>query len=187
MHVFRNSLGLVIMMLLLCGFIFPLAVTGAGQVLFNEQANGSLVKQDGKVVGSKLIGQQWTDAKYFHGRISAVDYNMDEKAVKENGGPASGGSNFGNTNPKLKERVEQTIDKEGKELPVDAVTASGSGLDPDITVQNANRQAERIAKERNISPDKVKQIIQHHKQTSPMAEPYVNVLKMNIALDQLKA
>lgn len=186
MHVFRNSLGLVIVMFILCGFIFPLVVTGVGQAAFHDQANGSLIKENNKVVGSKLIGQAWTSPKYFHGRISAVDYNMDQKAVEENGGPASGGSNYGNSNKDLKQRVEKTIQQEGKGLSADAVTASGSGLDPDITVKNAEQQVTRIAQARNVSTSKVKAMIHQYEQTSPMADPYVNVLKMNLALDRLK-
>ena len=104
-------------MFVLCGFIFPLTVTALGQVLFPEQANGSLVKQDGKVIGSKLIGQQWTEPKYFHGRISAVNYNMNANEVKESGGP-SGGSNYGNSNPELKKRVQETIKQEGQNFQV---------------------------------------------------------------------
>ena len=91
-----------------------LTVTALGQVLFPEQANGSLVKQDGKVIGSKLIGQQWTEPKYFHGRISAVNYNMNANEVKESGGPASGGSNYGNSNPELKKEFKRLLNKKDK-------------------------------------------------------------------------
>ena len=145
MQTIRKSLGLVLIMFVLCGFIFPLTVTALGQVLFPEQANGSLVKQDGKVIGSKLIGQQWTEPKYFHGRIK----------------------------------------QEGQKLSSDAVTASGSGLDPDITVDNAKQQVKRIAKERNIDASKINHLIDENKQASPMADDYVNVLKLNITLDKL--
>lgn len=185
MQTIRKSLGLVLIMFVLCGFIFPLTVTALGQVLFPEQANGSLVKQDGKVIGSKLIGQQWTEPKYFHGRISAVNYNMNANEVKESGGPASGGSNYGNSNPELKKRVQETIKQEGQKLSSDAVITSGSGLDPDITVDNAKQQVKRIAKERNIDASKINHLIDENKQASPMADDYVNVLKLNITLDKL--
>ncbi|MDU6055377.1 MAG: potassium-transporting ATPase subunit C, partial [Acinetobacter junii] len=106
MATIRKSVGLLIIVFVLCGFIFPLTVTAIGQVIFPHQANGSLIKQDGKVIGSELIGQQWTATKYFHGRISAVNYNMNGQQLKANKGPASGGSNLANSNPLLKQRVE---------------------------------------------------------------------------------
>lgn len=182
----RKSAGLMIVMFVLCGLLFPLTVTAIGQITFPHQANGSLIKQDGKVIGSELIGLQWHSPKYFHGRISAVNYNMDAQQVKDNGGPASGGSNLANSNPQLKQRVEETIHKEGNHLTNDAVSASGSGLDPDITVTNAKAQVKRIAKARGINQVTIERIIQHNKQTSPMTEDYVNVLKMNIELDKVK-
>ncbi|MEJ7209053.1 K(+)-transporting ATPase subunit C [Staphylococcus capitis] len=182
MATIRKSVGLVVVLFVLCGFIFPLTVTAIGQVAFPYQANGSLIKQDGKVIGSELIGQQWNDSKYFHGRISAVNYNMDKKLLKANGGPSSGGSNLANSNPQFKQRVEDSIHKEGHHL----TTASGSGLDPDITVSNANAQAKRIANERGIEEATIQRMIQQYKQSSPMTEDYVNVLKMNIALDKMK-
>ena len=119
--------------------------------------------ENGKVVGSELIGQQWESRKYFHGRISAVNYNMNNQEVNSNGGPASGGSNFGNSNPKLKQRVKEMIQQEGKARSVDAVTASASGLDPDITVKNAEQQAQRIAKARDIDVSKVNHVIVENK------------------------
>ena len=182
----RKSTRLVIVMLILCGLLFPLTVTAVGQIIFPHQANGSLITKHGKVVGSELIGQQWESRKYFHGRISAVNYNMNNQEVNSNGGPASGGSNFGNSNPKLKQRVKEMIQQEGKARSVDAVTASASGLDPDITVKNAEQQAQRIAKARDIDVSKVNHVIVENKKSLPMADDYVNVLKMNIALDKLK-
>ena len=130
-----------------------------------HQANGSLIKQDGKVIGSELIGQQWTATKYFHGRISAVNYNMNGQQLKANKGPASGGSNLANSNPLLKQRVEDIISKEDKRPTVNAVTASGSGLDPDISISNAHAQVKRIAEARNIKASTVEQIIQQYKQS----------------------
>ncbi|MEQ6028533.1 potassium-transporting ATPase subunit KdpC [Staphylococcus saccharolyticus] len=186
MQMIRKSFGLVFIMFILCGYIYPLVVTAAGQVIFSHQSNGSLVKQDGKVIGSKLIGQQWTSPKYFHGRPSAVNYNMNEQQVLYNDGPTSGGSNFANSNPALKQRVKDMIQHDGKHLTNDAVTASGSGLDPDITIENAKQQVARIAKARGIKKSEISHIIQQHEQFSPMTQDYVNVLKMNIALDHLK-
>ena len=186
MATIRKSVGLVVVLFVLCGFIFPLTVTAIGQVAFPHQANGSLIKYGGKVIGSELIGQQWHDSKYFHGRTSAVNYNMDKKLLKENGGPLSGGSNLANSNPQFKQRVDDEIHKEGHQLTADAVTASGSGLDPDITVSNANAQVKRIANERGLEEASIKRTIQQHKQSSPMTEDYVNVLKLNIALDKMK-
>lgn len=186
MATIRKSVGLLIIVFVLCGFIFPLTVTAIGQVIFPHQANGSLIKQDGKVIGSELIGQQWTATKYFHGRISAVNYNMNGQQLKANKGPASGGSNLANSNPLLKQRVEDIISKEDKRPTVNAVTASGSGLDPDISISNAHAQVKRIAEARNIKASTVEQIIQQYKQSSPMIEDYVNVLKMNLALDKVK-
>lgn len=186
MATIRKSVGLLIIVFVLCGFIFPLTVTAIGQVIFPHQANGSLIKQDGKVIGSELIGQQWTATKYFHGRISAVNYNMNGQQLKANKGPASGGSNLANSNPLLKQRVEDIISKEDKRPTVNAVTASGSGLDPDISISNAHAQVKRIAEARNIKASTVEQIIQQYKQSSPMTEDSVNVLKMNLALDKVK-
>lgn len=186
MATIRKSVGLLIIVFVLCGFIFPLTVTAIGQVIFPHQANGSLIKQDGKVIGSELIGQQWTATKYFHGRISAVNYNMNGQQLKANKGPASGGSNLANSNPLLKQRVEDIISKEDKRPTVNAVTASGSGLDPDISISNAHAQVKRIAEARNIKASTVEQIIQQYKQSSPMTEDYVNVLKMKLALDKVK-
>ncbi|MDU7187936.1 MAG: K(+)-transporting ATPase subunit C, partial [Klebsiella sp.] len=167
MATIRKSVGLLIIVFVLCGFIFPLTVTAIGQVIFPHQANGSLIKQDGKVIGSELIGQQWTATKYFHGRISAVNYNMNGQQLKANKGPASGGSNLANSNPLLKQRVEDIISKEDKRPTVNAVTASGSGLDPDISISNAHAQVKRIAEARNIKASTVEQIIQQYKQSSP--------------------
>lgn len=111
---------------------------------------------------------------------------MNGQQLKANKGPASGGSNLANSNPLLKQRVEDIISKEDKRPTVNAVTASGSGLDPDISISNAHAQVKRIAEARNIKASTVEQIIQQYKQSSPMTEDYVNVLKMNLALDKVK-
>ncbi|MFO3688697.1 K(+)-transporting ATPase subunit C [Staphylococcus felis] len=177
----NTSLRFVFVTMILCGLIFPLTVTAVGQLFLNSQANGSLVKVDGQVVGSKLIGQKWTQPEYFHGRQSSVDYNM--SSTEE--GVASGSHNYANSHPDLKKRVNQTIRDEGGHLTNDAVTESGSGLDPHITVLNAKRQVDRIAKERHISPQRINQLIQDHTTHHGLVDDYVNVLELNIALDQM--
>lgn len=182
MKLIRNSLSLVIISMVLCGFIFPMVVLGLGQLCFHDQANGSLVKADGKVVGSKLIGQQWRGDRYFHGRESSVKYNMDPKLVQENG-IASGSDNFSNDNPQLKQRVEKAIEKDGKDQTMDAVTASGSGLDPDITVTNARYQIKRVSKARHLKQGELKNLIDKHTHQGAYTGDYVNVLELNMALD----
>jgi K+-transporting ATPase ATPase C chain len=164
--------------------LYPLIVTGIAQVAFNHQANGSLIEKDGKVVGSRLIGQPFSDPKYFWGRPSATSpmpYN----------GAASSGSNQGPTNPALKEAVEGRIKALGGPTPVpsDLVTASGSGLDPHISPAAAQYQAARIAKVRNLSEEKLRQLVRQHtagRQLGILGEPRVNVLELNLALDAAK-
>ena len=172
----------------LCGVVYPLAVTGVAQVLFRDKADGSLVTVHGKVVGSSLIGQQFSDPGYFHPRPSAAGAGYDAFA--------SSGSNLGPTNPDLLSSVEdreQAYRQEnglavGQEVPVDAVTASASGLDPDISVANANLQAARVATARGLSLGQVMKLVREH--TTPrewgfLGEPGVNVLELNLALDRL--
>jgi K+-transporting ATPase ATPase C chain len=194
----RPAIVMVIAFTILTGLVYPLAMTGIAQVLFPRQANGSLVERDGKVVGSTLIGQVFADAKYFHGRPSATtdtDPNDPTKTV-----PApynaqnSGGSNLGPTSKALVDRVKQEADKlkaeNAKPIPVDLVTASGSGLDPDITPAAALFQVSRIAKARNVAESTVADLVNQHTKTRTLGvlgEPRVNVLELNLALDQLAA
>lgn len=172
----------------LLGLLYPLAVTGIAQVLFPSQANGSLIYKDGKSVGSKLIGQPFDDPKYFWSRPSAtgtVPYN----------GAASCGSNLGPTNPTLLKAVQDRVDAlhkadpDNKEpVPVDLVTASGSGLDPHISPAAAQYQLKRVAKVRGISEQTAAELIQKHTQgrfLGLIGEPGVNVLELNLALDAL--
>jgi K+-transporting ATPase ATPase C chain len=179
---FRMTLFLTV----LTGLIYPAVVTGLSQVLFRHQANGSLIAQNGKVIGSELIGQNFTMPKYFHPRPSAAGSNGYDPT-------ASAGSNLGPTNQKLFDRVKAAAEQFRKEnptytglIPADALTASGSGLDPDISVANAEAQADRVAKARNASRD---QILAMVSQTTKgrglgfLGEPSVNVLKLNLALD----
>ena len=176
----------VVVFTVLTGLVYPLVVTGIGQVLFHDKANGSLVKVDGVVVGSSLLGQQFTAPNYFHPRPSAAGTGYD--------GLASSSSNLGPTNPDFLATVEDRVaayrDENGlaagQAVPVDAVTASGSGLDPDISVANAKLQAGRVAEARGLTVDQVLALISEHttdRQWGFLGEPGVNVLKLNLALD----
>ncbi|MGA7393894.1 MAG: K(+)-transporting ATPase subunit C [Terrimicrobiaceae bacterium] len=176
---------------ILCG-IFPLIIFGAGQLFFPRQANGSLIEsRDRRIIGSELLGQNFAGAKYFHPRPSAAGANGYDAA-------SSSGSNLGPTSQKLIEAVKQRVETYRAEngltadalVPGDAVTASGSGLDPHISVQNAALQAPRVAKERSLSLDAVKAEIAKAtdgRSLGILGEPGVNVLKLNIALDNLAA
>jgi K+-transporting ATPase ATPase C chain len=185
------------------GLIYPLAVTGVGQLLFHDKANGSIIERDGHPVGSKQIGQAFTKPEYFHPRPSSAGDGYD--------GSASSGSNLGPTNPKLLkgqqddpatkdvdesfEGIEQRVAAYRKEnnlssavtVPIDAVTGSGSGLDPHISVANARLQASRVAQARNLPPDQVLGLIDKNTDRRGfgfLGEPGVNVLELNLALDQ---
>lgn len=183
----RPALVLLVFFTLLTGVIYPLAMTAIAQVVFPSQANGSLIIQNGEVVGSELIGQAFTDPKYFWSRPSAtgpVAYN----------GAASSGSNLGPSNPALQEAVQARVDalhaadpNNSAPIPVDLVTASGSGLDPHISVAAARYQAPRVARARGMDENRVRDLIAQH--TTPrvlglLGEPGVNVLELNLALDK---
>src|SRR5262252_2754768 len=163
----RPAIVLIVLMTVLTGLAYPLFMTGVVQVVFPRQAAGSLIEKDGKIIGSELIGQNFTDDKYFHGRPSATtdtDPNDLTKTVPApyNAGN-SGGSNAGPTAKSLIERVQGDVEtlKKGKEgpIPVDMVTTSGSGLDPDVTPANAEFQVPRVAKARGLPEDKVRQLV----------------------------
>ena len=168
---------------LVLGIIYPLVITGISQVAFPYQANGEMINVNGTVVGSTLIGQSFDGPQYFQGRPSAIDYNAS----------TSGGSNYGPTNQKLIDRVNETINEiktndslsANATIPSDMVLASGSGLDRYISVEDALIQVPRIAKTRNISESTIKDIIQQTEETQfPwVGQPIVNVLKLNMALD----
>jgi K+-transporting ATPase ATPase C chain len=173
---------------ILVGLAYPLVVTGISQVLFHDKANGSLIKRNGVVVGSSLIGQQFTSPQYFHPRPSAAGENGYDPT-------ASSGSNLGPSNPDYLKTVSERVAAYRTEnglgndalVPVDAVTASGSGLDPQISVRNARLQAPRVARERGLDLAVVMQAIDDHTSQRPLAvlgDPGVNVLELNLALDQ---
>lgn len=184
-----QSVRMLIVMTVVTGIAYPLLVTGIAQVAFPEKANGSLIEKDGKVVGSQLIGQPFSEPKHFWSRASATS------PMPYNGG-ASSGSNQGPTNPALKEAVEgrvKALREAGgdatKPVPVDLVTASGSGLDPHISPAAAEYQAARVARARGLQETTVQELVARHtegRQLGFLGEPRVNVLKLNLDLDALK-
>jgi K+-transporting ATPase ATPase C chain len=193
----RPAVVLTVILTIVTGFLYPGVVTGLAQLFFHSQANGSLVyASNGQVIGSELIGQYWTAPKYFHGRPSAT-VNPSTGTPEPYAADNSSASNLGPTNATLIKDVQQRVAELKKEnpnappgpVPVDLVTTSGSGLDPDITIAGALYQVPRIAQARGLSQDVVKQVIMDH-QTGRFlgifGEPYVNVLDLNLALDALK-
>jgi K+-transporting ATPase ATPase C chain len=176
-----QAIRALVVFTVITGLAYPLVVTGISQVLFKDQANGSLIVHNDKIVGSSLIGQPFSDPKYFWGRPSATSpmpYN----------GAASSGSNQGPTNPALKEAVEGRIKDHGGKTPVpaDLVTASGSGLDPHLSPAAAEYQVPRISKARGIPEERLRELVQRHtegRQLGILGEPRVNVLRLNLALD----
>jgi len=193
----RPALVLLVLMTVLTGLAYPLAITGLAQVLFPHQAGGSLVRNDGKIIGSELIGQSFADAKYFHGRPSATTDTDPNDATKTVPAPYnaanSGGSNAGPTSKALIERVQGDVDALKKEnsapIPVDLVTTSASGLDPDITPAAAEFQVPRVAAARNLPAQQVRALVAQATEDRVLGilgEPRVNVLKLNLALDATK-
>jgi K+-transporting ATPase ATPase C chain len=177
---------------LITGVIYPLLVTGVAQAVFPRQANGSIILQDGRAVGSELIGQSFDDPKYFWGRLSATG-TFPYNAFNSEALTASSGSNYGPLNPALLDAVQARVDAlreadpgNTAPIPVDLVTASGSGLDPHISVAAALYQMSRVARERGLSEDRVRQLVEEHtegRQFGLLGEPRVNVLLLNLALD----
>jgi K+-transporting ATPase ATPase C chain len=193
----RPAIVLVIALTVITGLLYPLAITGIAGYVFPSQAEGSLIERDGKVVGSALIGQEFTSERYFHGRLSATtapDPQDSTKTVpKPYNAANSGGSNLGPTNKALIDRVSADVEKLKKEnpsaaVPIDLVTTSGGGLDPDISPEAALFQVPRIAKARNLSEDRVRQLVNENIER-PVAgligEPHVNVLLLNLTLDKV--
>ena len=182
----RQSIVMLLLMTVITGVAYPLAATGLAQLIFPQQANGSLIEKNGKPIGSALIGQSFTDAKYFWGRPSATSPNPNNAA-------SSSGSNTGPTNPALIDTIKQRIDAlhavdpgNKAPVPVDLITASGSGLDPDISPAAAQYQLARVAQARKLSVSQVQALVDQStsgRTLGILGEPRVNVLKLNLALD----
>lgn len=187
--------------MILCSVVYPLILTGISQLAFHKQANGNLIKVNGEAVGSELVGQNFTDERFFKGRVSSVNYNTyteedlipDEEGNVAYGGVSSGSYNYGASNPDLKERVEASIDEflkanptvKKEDIPADLLTASGSGLDPHISVKSAEIQVPAIAKATGLNEDELKQMIKDNtegKVLGVLGEEKVNVLTLNISV-----
>ena len=185
---FGVAVRMTIVSVVMLGLIYPLAMTGAAEAIFSKEANGSLVTVNGKVVGSRIVGQLWTKPQYFQGRPSAAGKGYDPTST--------GGTNYGATSKKLKDATAATIARLEKQNPdakgappVDLVTSSASGIDPDISPEAAYWEAPRVAKARAASVDAIDALIAKHVQGRTfgfLGEPHVNVLELNLALDGLK-
>jgi potassium-transporting ATPase KdpC subunit len=196
---FRPAITFIITLTLITGVAYPFAMTGIASVIFPTQAAGSLVERNGKVVGSSLIGQVFSDDKYFQGRPSATSAPDPKDPTKTIDAPYnaanSSGSNLGPTSKALIERITADVEKLKKEnpsarVPTDLVTASGSGLDPHISPEAALFQVPRVAKARNMVEDRLRQLVQEHVEGRVLGifgEPRVNVLILNLALDRMAA
>lgn len=193
-----------ISLLVICGIIYPLMMTGISQLAFHRQANGSVIEYKGKVVGSELLGQAFTDTRFFHGRVSAYNYNTykeedtipDEDGKTVYAGVSSGSANLAPSNPALAERVQNDIDAflaanpdvKMEDIPTDLLTSSGSGLDPDISLEAAEIQIPAISKATGIEVKDLEEIVKKYtaeRQLGVFGEPRVNVLKVNIEISKL--
>jgi K+-transporting ATPase ATPase C chain len=194
----RPAIVLLVGLILITGLIYPLAITGVAEVVFPSQAQGSLIEQNGKVIGSALIGQAFRDDKYFHGRPSATTAPDPKDSSKTVDAPYnaanSGGSNMGPTSKALAERIKGDVETLRQEnpsgtIPVDLVTTSGSGLDPDISPEAARFQVPRVAKARGLPEERVRALVESQvkgRTFGLLGEPRVNVLELNLALDKLR-
>jgi potassium-transporting ATPase KdpC subunit len=193
----RPAILILVLLTLITGLAYPLAITGIANAMFPKQAQGSLIERDGKVVGSALIGQEFKEDKYFHGRPSATTAPDPADSTKTVPAPYnaanSGASNLGPTSKALNDRIKEDADKLKAEnasspvpIPIDLVTTSGSGLDPDISPEGALFQVPRVAKARNMPEDRVRQLVSDNtagRLAGLFGEPRVNVLALNLALD----
>jgi K+-transporting ATPase ATPase C chain len=191
----RPAIIVLVLLTLITGFVYPLALTAIAGVIFPKQAQGSLIENNGKVVGSALIGQEFKEDKYFHGRPSATTAPDPADSTKTVPMPYnaanSGGSNLGPTSKALSDRVKEDVEKLKAEnsfaaVPIDLVTTSASGLDPEISPEGALFQVPRVAKARNMPEDRVRQLVTAHAEgrlIGLLGEPSVNVLELNLALD----
>ena len=195
----RPALVLIVALTIITGLIYPLAITGIAEAIFPYQAQGSLIEKDGKVIGSALIGQIFADDKYFHGRPSATNAPDPKDPAKTIDAPYnainSAGSNLGPTSKALIDRVKGDLEKLKQEnpvvsVPIDLLTASGSGLDPDISPEAALFQVPRVAKARGLTEARVHALVESQTEGRTLGllgEPRINVLKLNLALDELKS
>ncbi len=193
----RPAIVMIVLMTVLTGLAYPLTMTGIASVVFPRQAGGSLIERDGKIIGSELIGQNFAAEKYFHGRLSATTDTDPNDATKTVPAPYnavnSSGSNLGPTSKALVDRVKGDAETMAAQnpsapVPVDLVTTSASGLDPDITPAGALFQVPRVAKARGLSDDKIRQLVEQNtsgRMLGFIGEPHVNVLKLNMILDAL--
>lgn len=193
---FKNALLVSIAMFAICGFAYPMIMTGISQIIFPHQANGSLIEENGEVVGSSLVGQDFTDERLFHCRPSAYNYNIYTEEDKENGnygGVSSGSNNYAPSNPDLEKRINEDIEKflqenptiEKEDIPSDIITASGSGLDPHISVEAANVQIDRVSENTGLTKKQLKKMIEENtegKFLGIFGEEKVNVLELNLSL-----
>ena len=195
----RPAIVFIVALTLITGLVYPLVMTGIAGVIFPSRAQGSLIERDGTVVGSELIGQQFTSDKYFHGRPSATNTPDPSDPTKTIDAPYnagnSGGSNLAPTNKALIDRISGEVEKLKAEnpsatVPIDLVTTSGSGLDPNISPEAALFQVPRVAQARSMPEDRVRQLVQEHTEgrwLGLLGEPRVNVLLLNLALDRVTA
>ncbi|MDT8717799.1 K(+)-transporting ATPase subunit C [Clostridium sp. 19966] len=196
MKTLKKAIMLSMVLMLLCGVIYPLAMTGISQLAFNKKANGSMITLDGKEVGSSLIGQSFTDPRFFRGRVSSVNYNTyteDDKKAGKYTGVASGSQNLAPSNKALADRVQKDIedflkthpDVKKEDIPTDLLTSSGSGLDPDISPEAAKIQISAVAKATGIADSDLEQMVKKHttgKTLGIFGEPRVNVLQVNLEI-----
>ena len=193
---FKNALLVSIAMFAICGFAYPMIMTGISQIIFFFFFNGSLIEENGEVVGSSLVGQDFTDERLFHCRPSAYNYNTYTEEDKENGnygGVSSGSNNYAPSNPDLEKRINEDIEKflqenptmEKEDIPSDIITASGSGLDPHISVEAANVQIDRVSENTGLTKKQLKKMNEENtdgKFLGIFGEEKVNVLELNLSL-----